>query len=292
MEEFHMKPKLILIEGLPGSGKTTTAGLVHELLTEMNLSAKLFLEGDVEHPADYEGVACFNRTELAELWSTHAKYRDLLSERLIQQGDNYFLEYRKIIQELGANFPDELLGAICRNDIYELPLDRNRELITGRWKAFAESAYKGSDTYVFDCCFIQNPVTVGMVKYGANMEYVKSYVTGLAEIAGPLKPLLIYVAQNDLGFSFRKAVGERPKEWSEGFIDYYTNQGYGARQGYHGLEGALQVLKARSELEAEIFNSLAIAKHKVDNSAYDLNGYKQVLAKIIGEHFNSALRIQ
>lgn len=283
-----MKPKLILIEGLPGSGKTTTAGLVYELLTEMNLSAQLFQEGNGEHPADYEGVACFNRAELAELWSSQPKYRDLLSERLIKQGDLYFLEYLKVRQELGPDFPDELLEAVFSHDIYELPLDRNRELITERWKTFAENALNGPDTYVFDCCFIQNPVTVGMIKYGAGKEDVKSYVAGLAAITGPLKPLLIYVEQNDLGVSFRKAVKERPKEWSDGFIDYYTNQGFGAQQGYHGLEGALQVLKARRELEEEIVNGLTLAKHKVNNSAYDIEGSRQVLAKILADYFSSA----
>ncbi len=281
-----MKPKLILIEGLPGSGKTTTAGLIQELLKEMNLSAQLFLEGNADHPADFEGVACFTAAELAELWNTHSKSKELLSGRLITQGDRHFLEYRKIKQELGMDFPDELLAAVSRHDIYELPLERNRILITERWRRFAADAQHSPDIYIFDCCFIQNPVTIGMIKYGAAKEAVISYVEELAAIAKPLKPLLIYVEQKDLDRSFSKAVHERPKEWSEGFIDYYTNQGYGAQQGCHGLEGTLQVLKARKELEAEIFNSLPIAKHRVDNSAYDLSGYKQELAQILADLFS------
>ncbi|WP_051505123.1 P-loop NTPase family protein [Paenibacillus durus] len=93
-----------------------------------------------------------------------------------------------------------------------------------------------------------------MIKYGAKKEDVISYVIELATIVERLNPLLIYVEQNDLDHSFRKAVKERPKEWSEGFIEYYTNQGYGKKQGNKGLEGTLQVLKARRELEAEIFS--------------------------------------
>jgi hypothetical protein len=105
----------------------------------------------------------------------------------------------------------------------------------------------------------------------------------LAAIVEPLNPLLIYVEQNDLEHSFRKAVKERPLEWSEGFIDYYTNQGYGKINGYQGLEGTIKVLQARRELEEEIIKGLSIGKLKVDNSSYNRTEYKQTLADCIAE---------
>ncbi|MBB3155381.1 hypothetical protein FHS16_005489 [Paenibacillus endophyticus] len=187
--------------------------------------------------------------------------------------------------EYGPSFPNEWLHAVAKYDIYELPLDQNRKFVTGKWKKFTESVLNGTDTFIFDCCFIQNPVTMGMIKYDSNKEDVISYVLELATIAARLNPLLIYVEQNDPEHSFRKAVGERPKEWSEGFIDYYTNQGYGKNEGCKGLEGTLQVLHARRELENEIFNRLKIAKKKVDNSSNHMNDYKKVLAGILSEYF-------
>lgn len=285
-----MSMKLVLIEGLPGSGKTTTAQLVQGILMEMNITSQLFLEGDLEHPADYDGVACFNKIEFAELLSTHDKFSELLSTHMIQNGDNYLLEYRKIINEGKLIFPDELMHAIAKKDIYELSLDQNRELITKRWKKFAESALFGSDIFIFDCCFIQNPVTIGMIKYDANKAEILSYVKELAAIVEPLNPLLIYIEQNDLDHSFRKIVKERPKEWSEGFIEYYTNQGYGKEHGYKGLEGTLQVLEARRTLEQEILDGINIAKQKVNNSSFDINDYKQRLRGILSEYTGTTLR--
>jgi len=279
--------KLILIEGLPGFGKTTTAQLVHEILIEMNIKSQLFLEGNLEHPADYEGVAFYQKSEFDELLSTHINFKGLLSQHVIRQDNSYFLQYRKIKNEYGSDFPDELLYAVAKNDVYELPLDQNRERVTERWKKFTENALIGSDTFVFDCCFIQNPVTMGMIKYGAKKEDVISYVIELATIVERLNPLLIYIEQNDLDHSFRKAVKERPKEWSDGFIEYYTSQGYGKKHNYKGLEGTLRVLEARREWEEEIFNRLTIAKKKVNNSLYHLHDYKYGLVEILSEFFNS-----
>lgn len=282
-----MKSKLILIEGLPGFGKTTTAQLVHEILTEMNMKSQLFLEGNLEHPADYEGVAFFQKSEFEELLSTYINFKDLLSQHVIKQDNNYFLQYRRIKNEYGSDFPDELLHAVAKNDVYELPLAQHRERITERWKQFTENALSGSETFVFDCCFIQNPVTMGMIKYGAKKKGVISYVIELATIVERLNPLLIHIEQNDLDHSFRKAVKERPKEWSDGFIEYYTSQGYGKKHNYKGVEGTLRVLEARREWEEEIFNRLTIAKKKVNNSLYHLHDYKYGLVEILSEYFHS-----
>ncbi len=48
-----MKTKLILIEGLPGSGKSTTAEFISSKLTEMNISHRLYLEDPDSAPIEF-----------------------------------------------------------------------------------------------------------------------------------------------------------------------------------------------------------------------------------------------
>ena len=64
-----------------------------------------------------------------------------------------------------------------------------------------------------------------------------SYINSLAKIIVPLEPILIYVEQEDIKVSFNRVICERPKEWLEEFIDYYTNQGYGLYNNLKGLDG-------------------------------------------------------
>ena len=59
---------------------------------------------------------------------------------------------------------------IFQNDIYELSFDKNVELIADKWNNFTESALEDNKVYIFECCFIQNSLTIGMIKYGEQKE--------------------------------------------------------------------------------------------------------------------------
>ncbi|WP_047982901.1 P-loop NTPase family protein [Ornithinibacillus californiensis] len=276
-----MKTKLILIEGLPGFGKSTTAKLVYDSLVEMNVDAELYLEGDLNHPADYDSVACFTKEEYERLLLQHGDLENTIKNHITVKDGEYLLPYGKMKYDSGIVLPDALLTSVFERDIYELPLDKNIELITKKWADFARQAFQGNKVYIFECCFIQNPVTIGMVKYNATREKVIDYVLELEEIIEKLHPTVIYVEQDDLDYSFKKAIRERPKEWYEGFVEYYTKQGFGKEQKYEGLEGTINVLRERHKLETEIFNKLNINKFKVNNSSYDMDVYKQKLLAML-----------
>jgi thymidylate kinase len=70
--------KLILVEGLPGSGKSTTASITNDILKEINVDTKLFLEGNTEHPADYEGGSYFSKTEFDQLLQQYNEVQPIL----------------------------------------------------------------------------------------------------------------------------------------------------------------------------------------------------------------------
>lgn len=278
---YWMNTKLILVEGLPGFGKSTTAKLIYDSLVEMRIDAQLFLEGDLNHPADYDSVACFTKEQYEQLILNSGKLEETIKNLIKINEGNYFLPYGKMKCNPNIEFPESLLNYVFQHDIYELPLDRNMELITNRWEEFVQHALLSDKIYIFECCFIQNPVTIGMVKYNAPREKVKEYVLKLENIIESLNPTLIYVEQDNLEYSFRKAIQERPREWYEGFIEYYTNQGYGKEEKYQGLEGTMKVLEERLKLEYEIYDSLNIKKHKVNNTNYEQESYNIKLMGIL-----------
>ncbi|MCL4544720.1 MAG: hypothetical protein M1118_09020 [Chloroflexi bacterium] len=64
--------KLILIEGLPGSGKTTTAGVLAATLAQRGLAVSCFLEAQPDHPLNVGGsLHPAGRTTGAQLFASY-----------------------------------------------------------------------------------------------------------------------------------------------------------------------------------------------------------------------------
>ncbi len=255
-----MSIKLILVEGLPGSGKTTMAKMIYQQLLKANIRSTVHLEGDLSHPADYDGVAYFTSEQFKHLKKSHVKNQMNLEDQATFFEDGYMIPYKKILQEKRIRFSEELVKAIFQKDIYELPLELHMKLIQNRWKAFVQRQQNQNGITIFECCFIQNPVTVTLIRDNAVKIVAKEYIQKLAKIIQPLEPLLIYLEPLDLKTSFERIIQERPKSWYEGLEQYYTKRGFGLHSGLIGLPGVLEVLKERLKLEREIFMSLNMKK--------------------------------
>ncbi|WP_145320062.1 hypothetical protein [Paenibacillus xylanexedens] len=278
-----MARRLILIEGLPGSGKSTTAKMVSKILIGQGKKVQLFQEGNLDHPADYEGVAFYHAEDFEALLTTYEDYREILESNAIAYDQGVLIPYGKMKEQRGIELPDQVVGDIFSRDIYEISFAQNVKLITEKWQNFTKNVLSTNDDSItiFECCFIQNPLTMGLVKCNQSKEQNVQYVLGLGRIIHALNPLLIYIDQKDISYTFDKAISERPKEWSEGFINYYTNQGFGQAQGYQGVQGTVQVLQERKKLESEIYGLLEMDKVWLDNSDYDLEACRRKLEKIL-----------
>lgn len=113
-----MNTKLIIVEGLPGFGKSTTARLIKDILSEDNREVELVLEGNLDHPADYDGVSCFTKDEFDKILSISGSFREVFLDRVMEKDHHYLLPYRKIKNEFGDQFSDELFNEIFKKDIY------------------------------------------------------------------------------------------------------------------------------------------------------------------------------
>jgi hypothetical protein len=261
--------KLIVVEGMPGAGKSTTAGFIKEHLDSLGVPARLYREGDLDHPADFESVARLDRAGYAALLARYPVQAGILERDVRASGDDRFLPYRKMQIEHGAALPDDLFADLARHDVYELPAADYCRLSAERWAEFAAAAERDDAVTVFECCLIQNPLTVLLAAHDASADFAGAHVRRLAETVRALNPAVIYLYQRDLRATLQRAAAERRREWLESVIGYLTGQACGRARGLSGFDGMVRFYEDRRAVELALLHRLPASTLVLDNSDFD-----------------------
>ncbi len=274
-----MSTRLVIVEGIPGSGKTSMARFAAEQLAARGRDVRLYLEGDLDQPADPESVACLTDDEFEAVAAAHPEWRDELEARAELADASRLVGYRKLEREFGERLPAELLEALAAHEVYELPPRRYEEIVGGRWARFAADAGRpvggasraqaADDVFVFECCFLQNPLTMLLGRHDEPAETARAFVRRLAEIVRPLDPLLVYLDPGPPGDVLRRVAAERPPEWLEFVIRYHTQQGTGKARGWQGFDGTVRFYEMRQAIERELLRELPLRSLVVPHGGWE-----------------------
>ncbi len=248
--------RLILVEGVPGSGKTTTAQFVRNWLARRAFRPRLYLEGDLDHPADYKSVACLTLAEFTRLLEKYPAQAGLLKPHTVFLRGEYFIPYRKLANQYSDQLPAGLIDELAGCEIYDLPVEKHRRVAAERWQDFTTWALAGNSTFIFECCFLQNPLTVLLAKHNLSAGEAAAHIQRLVEITRPLEPLLIYLDPPDLRATLENAARTRPPQWLDYVTAYITGQAWGKtnrRSGETGFDGLLRFYSLRRDLEQDLF---------------------------------------
>jgi hypothetical protein len=264
--------KLYIVEGIPGSGKTTTAMWLAKVLSEQGKDTHLFLEGNPKHPADYESVACLNENQLLELEKEFPFIRNFG----VNKDKWFFIQYASLSES-----NSDLHKALQKFDVYELSVENFCEVTLLRWQEFAELAEAEDKVYVLECCFLQNPFTFLLAKHNVSAEVIFTHIEKIAMKIANLDPVILYFEQDNIKESLDRVRKERSIEWFEFLTWYYTGQKYGQSQGLAGETGVLHFLEERKKLEKGCLKQLELKSLILNNSNFDWDTCKdRILASI------------
>lgn len=264
--------KLYLVEGLPCSGKSTTAKFISEKLSKMDKSVILVDEGSGKHPADFEFHAYVDENDLNKF---DARLQIKINQCSEHKNGGYIIDL--------SQFADEDLDQLIKYKIYDvLPWEVEMPQMINRWQDFAKKASHDEIVYVFNCVFLQNPMCETMMRFNFSESESFEYIFKIYQIISSLNPTVIYLKNDDIVDKVKETAKER-KGWLDAVIDYHINGGYGKSIDARGFDGYISCLEERQCRELAILEKLPIKKLIVNNAHRDWKRVYNEIMTVIDE---------
>lgn len=269
-----METKLILIEGIPGSGKSTIAKKIREYLESQNIKTALFCEGDV-HPSDLAWCSYIPIDEFKNIINKYSQYSQVINEYTVIENDHAVIAYTKLGLSPSEN---EVMKYFEEHEVYDgrVPLERFAKIHFNRWQNFAERAINKKEISIFECAFFQNHICELMGIHGEGNDYITDHLISLISTVEKLNPIIIYLTQPDVSETIGRVAKERVSadkskncDWIDLVIAWVEKSQYGRTQGLNGYDGAIRFFEERKKIELEVIEKLPIDKYIIENPDYN-----------------------
>ncbi|MCL2322179.1 MAG: thymidylate kinase [Oscillospiraceae bacterium] len=263
-----MKTKLIMIEGIPGSGKSTFAQRIADFYNNQGLKTNLYNEGGF-HPADLAWNAYIPVEFLNKILASYEKFKDEIDKNIHIEDDCAIIPYTQVKTDDKAFFKEMESYEVYNNRV---PFDVFNRLLSKRWSAFSKEAKEKDEVNIFECALLQNQVSELMLFHDADIDMLKTHINAFLQAVADLSPCLIYLSQPNVRETIERVAKQRVFEdgsWIDMVIDYSENTPYGKLRGIKGFEGAVQIIEERKRMELEIIKSMPINTIVLENPDYD-----------------------
>lgn len=279
-----MKNRLILVEGMPGSGKTTISKKIRDYLANKGLEVILYNEGDM-HPADMAWNSLLTREEYNNAINENIEYENIIKANSIFEDEYVIVAYTKLGFHKNEN---KLMNFLEAHEIYDgrVSIEIFKDIHLKRWTKFRELIEEDKNKIViFECAFLQNHVNELLAVHEKDLDYIRKYLNELIETVSELNPKLIYLTQLSAKETLTRVSRERVSDnketypdWIEMVIQYFENSNYGKHNNINGFDGLVRYFEQRQAIELEVIKSLPIDNLIINNKNYD---YEAILNTIL-----------
>lgn len=271
-----MENRLILVEGIPGAGKTTTARKLRDQLISQGKDVILYEEGML-HPADmawhaylteeeYETFVsdCLKMYESSDRSISEEELMKRIEKQVRREDDHIILAYTRI------DFPDhaywKLTDVLASREIFDgrCSLDEFTAIHLKRWTRFKEEALKSDQTYIFECAFLQNHIFELLAIHEKNSDEIYAHLRRLLNTVKELNPSMVYVEPSSVKDAIDHVADERrspddpDQDWIRQIALWVSRSPYGRNRGLVGIEGVYAFCEDRLSMDKLMIERLGI----------------------------------
>lgn len=256
-----MSAKLIIFEGIPGSGKTTIAKKVNDYLLKHDIDTTVYLEGDIDHPVDLYGCAYLSHTLYEEILLQFKKEENLIKKHTIFNDDYILLRYKNHRDDIFSNELTDFLVKyeFCYANKPVVPLETYINVFKNLFAEFANNIQHENKVVIFESTLFQHQIHDIHRNYKLNDNQILDCLSIFSTEIEKLNPVVFYFSQQSVSMHLKRTAELRniPKFGTEKSINFWT---------------------WRKELELKAIDILPISSYIIDNSDYQ---YEEVFSKVI-----------
>lgn len=255
--------RLILVEGLPGSGKTTLSKKIASYLREWR-ETNHYNEGEA-HPTDLAWCACVPSEQLEAIYERFPEYRPHMEAHMTVEDGVAIIPYTRFPIE------DQEFYALMESfELYDhrVGFETFCELHLKRWQRFAEAALTEASINVFECAYLQNHINELLLFHEMSEVQIESYLLRLIDTVHKLNPVIIYLDHPDVSHSLRQVSDARvdsngERVWMDRVIAYIESCPFGKSHHLKGFEGMVAYFEHRKSIELRLMQQLPVKAHVV-----------------------------
>ena len=202
--------QLILVEGLPGTGKTTAAQKLFNRLSSKGEAVSVFFEGDERIPCDFYEMAGIPINEFDTVHARHSKIAEELWAISMRTVNYVYLRLDKCPDFVADNFRKWDMGDEHNQQIN---IQHYISCALERLDYWVSLNIDVDNTVIMDSGFLQNPVNELLFRKASNDE-VRSYIRSISEKLAPLNPLCLYLKRENAQIAISFAKQAKGPGWS------------------------------------------------------------------------------
>ena len=257
--------QLIMVEGMPSTGKTTNARFIHIQLERNNINAEWIHEVAMPHPVLFFDEAGFTHDEYERFIKTYPEAADILNHIAVHKQSTVGIHLPEIEWNYKDKIGESAYKALLEYDVWTFPLDVYKTFALEKWAHFTEKALKNRDeVYIIDSALFQFQIFSFLFK-NRPYEELQNFINQILDIIQPLNPCLIFLYRENT----EATIDYLEKERGTSYLDYLWNRDKG--QPYYtgkpsGAESFKQFLRDYASMADLLFKSFLANKLSIEIS--------------------------
>ncbi len=257
--------QLIMLEGLPSTGKTTNARFIHTQLERNNINAEWVHEIAMPQPVLFFDEIGMTRDEYDELIKAYPGVAGILNNIAVFRESTVGIHLPEIQWFHEDEIDSKVYEALLEFDVWHFPLDKYKKFALEKWASFTKKVLRNKDrVYIIDSAIFQFQIFTFLFQ-NRPYEELESFIGQIIDIIRPLNPCLIFLhrknteatidyLENDRGTSYLEYIWQRDKAQP-----YYADKPQGA-------ESFKQFMRDYADMADSLFKDFPARKLSVEIS--------------------------